>query len=195
MSTFQGNISRGLYSARPAAVSTTVGALYYSTDVGITERNNGTTWDMFSSGGLLGYTSFGTATNTVVSTTSATWADMDATNLKVAFVVPSSGNVMVRLTAYADISVNTGQYGWALRSGSSNITGSGGTVARSADGLVVTLSFIVTGLTPGTATTWKWAHAVTGGLTGRILYGQGSSGTTIDTTTSFPRALMEVWAV
>lgn len=48
MSTFQGNISRGLASARPSALSTTVGALYFSTDTGAVERNNGTTWDIYN---------------------------------------------------------------------------------------------------------------------------------------------------
>lgn len=53
MSTLQTVLSRGIAASRPTAATTPIGALYYSTDVGITERNNGTTWDVFSGFGLI----------------------------------------------------------------------------------------------------------------------------------------------
>lgn len=45
MSTLQTVIGRGVAASRPAAATTPIGALYFSTDTGATERNNGTTWD------------------------------------------------------------------------------------------------------------------------------------------------------
>ena len=38
----------GLAASRPAAASTPIGALYYSTDTKIMERNNGVSWDIYS---------------------------------------------------------------------------------------------------------------------------------------------------
>ncbi len=38
-------IGRGTLAARPAAASTAVGALYYTTDTTTWYRNNGVTWD------------------------------------------------------------------------------------------------------------------------------------------------------
>lgn len=44
-------IRRGLAAARPAVGDVTIGALYHSTDTGVTERNSGSTWEDFSDGG------------------------------------------------------------------------------------------------------------------------------------------------
>lgn len=53
MSTLATALGRGVAASRPAAASTPVGAFYYSTDIGCTERNNGTTWDAVSGFGLI----------------------------------------------------------------------------------------------------------------------------------------------
>lgn len=45
--------SRGVAASRPGVLSCPIGSLYYSTDIGITERNNGSTWDVFSGFGLI----------------------------------------------------------------------------------------------------------------------------------------------
>lgn len=50
MTNFSAVISRGLASARPAVGAVPVGSLYYSTDTGVVERNNGSTWDAFGGG-------------------------------------------------------------------------------------------------------------------------------------------------
>ena len=42
------NLPAGLRSAQPAASAVAVGALYFVTDEGVVERNNGTTWDSYS---------------------------------------------------------------------------------------------------------------------------------------------------
>ncbi len=144
------------------------------------------------SGGLLAYTSYAPASNTVVSTTSTTLADLDATNLQITFTVPSTGHVLVKLTAYTDLSVSTQQYFWGLRDGSGLVSGSAGGAFRSVDGMVAASSFVITGLTPSASLTWKWAHGVTGGATGRTIYGPGTQAT-VSTSGNFMPAIMEVW--
>ena len=42
------NLPAGLRADQPAAASVAVGALYFVTDEGVVERNNGTTWDTYS---------------------------------------------------------------------------------------------------------------------------------------------------
>lgn len=45
-------IGRGVAASRPAAGSVPVGTLYYSTDTGAFERNNGSSWDSMASAGF-----------------------------------------------------------------------------------------------------------------------------------------------
>lgn len=53
MSTLQTVVGRGVAASRPAAASTPIGATYYSTDVGITERNTGSAWEVVTGWGLI----------------------------------------------------------------------------------------------------------------------------------------------
>lgn len=46
-------ILRGTASSQPAASSEPVGVLYYQTDTGILQRNNGTSWDVYAGGGVV----------------------------------------------------------------------------------------------------------------------------------------------
>jgi hypothetical protein len=146
------------------------------------------------SSGLLAIHQYAPASNTIFSTSSSTWADIDATNLIVTPTIPASGSVLVRLTAYCDLSTSVQEYFWALRSGSSNITGSGGVATRSADGFCVSVAFMLTGLTPAATPSWKWAHAASGGATGRLFAGPGLNAGTASTSAGVSPATMEVWS-
>lgn len=132
-------------------------------------------------------------TTGTVSTTSANFADVDATNLVVTFVAPPSGKVLVRLSGYGDISTNAQQYFWGLRSGSTFVTNSGIGPVRETDGSIWSGAVQITGLVPGQSYTWKWAHAVTGGATGRMLLGP----VVVEpvTTSLHMPPCMEVWAL
>lgn len=127
--------------------------------------------------GLIGLTVHNGPEN--ITTSSATFADVDATDLDVAFVAPTSGSVVVHLTGYAVCGISTLQYRWGLREGAVDIgtpwsvmvSDDAGATNRSG---VVTAKFNITGLTPGNTYTYKWSHARTNGGTSQINI--GSSG-------------------
>src|SRR5262245_15470035 len=124
---------------------------------------------------------------TTKSSSSATFADADSTNLAITFTVPASGKVMVRLIAFGDVSVDGNQYRWSLREGSTDLS-VGGTVVRGTSGYMLVLDIFISGLTPNDSKTYKWSHAClqTPAATGRFFAGPGGA--------DFPPATMEVWA-
>jgi hypothetical protein len=144
---------------------------------------------------LIATKKYAPATNTVFSTTSATYAVLDTTNLRVTFTGPASGSVIVKLTAYADYNLSTLEYGWALLSGASIVSSSGGIanrIATQGTGTTISQSFLITGLTSGTSYNWDWAHAENSTGTGRTLCGPGATSTTYQTN-NIGTCLMEVW--
>lgn len=144
---------------------------------------------------LLAVNRYAPATNTTFSTTSTTVADMDTTNMVVTFTAPASGKVIVRLSAYADISSNAQQYFWCLRDTSpALISGASLGAFRGTDGNPYSGSIYITGLTPSASVTYRWAHGVTGGATGRVIAGPGVTSGTVSTSNMFQPAVMEVFA-
>lgn len=141
--------------------------------------------------GLIGLKSYNPGTAADISTTSATFADVDATNLAVAFTVPPSGQVLVRLTGYAYVT-NSSAIAWNLREGSADVAGTSFEVVFSGlnpsqVNLRCSSAVVVSGLTPGAAKTYKWGHARTSGTGAAHTYYGGAS---------IPGpAVMEVWAV
>jgi hypothetical protein len=138
-------------------------------------------------GGLLAITAFSDGSSHDYSTSSGSFSDMDATNLKVAagaLIVPASGKYLVRLSAYCYSSNNAGAYSWGLAGG---ITGSyQATATTDDDGGVVTLTFYVTGQTPGaTAADITWQHATSSGTGHTLVRGGG---------VDIGKAIMEFWA-
>lgn len=94
-------------------------------------------------------------------TASATFADMDATNLKVTFTAPSSGKVLVTLSANVQAGTTT-VYSYNLRDGSGDVAGTTQPVLYNQNTAFFKVSapIYVTGLTPGQSYTWKWGHAL-----------------------------------
>lgn len=124
-----------------------------------------------------------------VTSTSSSLADVDATNLVVAFTAPPSGKVHVG----AEFLRNTPaaqQIYFGLRDASGLVTGttqySGHAPTVNDDIHRVRHTFPVSGLTPGTAYSYKLAAKVSGG-TGIIYYGDGAG--------TFGPVILEVWAV
>lgn len=183
--------------SNPATPASGFGRLFVKSDGLYLIDDAGTVTGPFGSSGggtteLLDTTEYGPVSATTLSSSSATVADVDATNLTVTFTVPASGAVIVRMNAYAEFTTNPGTrlYMWALREGSSTVTGSSRGVLRRPtainSGGIVAYSARFSGLTPSASVTWKWAHAVdTADCTGRILADDG---------TKWGKALMEVWA-
>ncbi len=145
--------------------------------------------------GLIGFTSYNPSASVIVSTTppSVAFMDVDATNLKVDFTVPPSGAVLLRLTGYSKSSLNGARCLWNVRSGGANVAGSGVSLHNLTVYIRVTHAVKISGLTPGTATTWTWGlGSGDTGNTASINYGNQGAATPTDVTGA---AVMEIWAV
>lgn len=131
---------------------------------------------------------FKQSSGTNQTTTSATQADVDATNAAVTFTAPASGNVLVRVTAEAQVSNAVQNAFFGLREGSTDIAGrtfvAQGNATFNSEHLICAC-FYLTGISAGSHT-YKLAYSVNGGAS-FIVRQIGSSAT------SFPVTL-EVWA-
>lgn len=112
-------------------------------------------------------------------TSGASLADADATNAKVTFTVPASGSVLVRLAATVATNTTASAFvEWGLRENTTNIAGPS-IVLRNPSAppnplyASVYREYVITGLTPGTSKTYKWAHACSSG-TGVLIAGSAS---------------------
>ena len=125
---------------------------------------------------------------------------IDTTNLAITFKAPTSGNVMVRLTAFSQGGAAAGT---SIVFGLTSTTSSPGTVvgvtelanltptATAADnGEIGVTTQIITGLTAGTSYTWYFA-AMYSGTASKIVAHGSTSATTVPTGAP---AVMEVWA-
>lgn len=124
------------------------------------------------------------------STTSSTsFADLDATNLAVTFTAPASGAVIVDLIGFVfkDVGATAGaMYHWNLRDTSGDIAGTNQVVSYSnstAFAWRTATAMRVAGLTPGNSYTFKWGHKVSADTFG-VLH-----------STTWGDAVMRVWAV
>jgi hypothetical protein len=131
---------------------------------------------------------FKQSAGTSQSTTSATQADVDATNAAITFTAPASGKVLIRVTCHAAMNAANQNAFLGLREGTTNIAGptfaTQGVAAASFDE-VVSVCFYLTGVSAGSHT-YKLAFSVNGGATFTIR--QIGSVATI-----FP-VTMEAWA-
>jgi hypothetical protein len=137
---------------------------------------------------LLAYTSYNPASATSVTTSSSTFADVDATNLSVTFTVPPSGKVLIRQTAVAVVNNASAVYAWNLRTtGGSDVSGTANTIQVNTNMAKISAASVITGLTPGASLTYRWGHEVSSN-SGFIRYGD-------DGTSSghYGPAIMEVW--
>jgi hypothetical protein len=162
-------------------------------DVLTSDGAGGVTWGTASSSGLLAMTAYNPSSAASYTVASASDADVDATNLKVAFTVPASGSVVVRLSAVGKITTGGGFLKWGLREGSTTVV-TPCYVLEGSDGnyvqwIACTKTFVVTGLTPGASKTYKWAWNAGGsGSTAAMAAGGQASG-------QAGPAVMEVMAV
>jgi hypothetical protein len=127
-------------------------------------------------------------------TASATMVDADAAALVVTFTTPASGKVLVRLSGVVQVDstgsahVGQTQY-WGLAEGATPVTGAGVRVCQSIVGSnaaqdyrSASVPFVITGLTPGDAHSYKWTFKTS------------NSWTQIAISADEP-AVMEVWAL
>ncbi len=135
-------------------------------------------------GGLLAYTVYNPGTAETKSTSSGTFVDADATNLKVTFTAPSSGKVLIRVSAVADNSGSAVEQYWNLRDAGGDVAGTAAGVWQGPELGRPAFVTIVTGLTPGNSYTYKLGFRRVGTGTAYIYIG-GDYGAFV----------MEVWPV
>lgn len=142
--------------------------------------------------GLIGFTSYNPGTLLSVAATSATFVDVDATNLVVGFTAPPGGRVLMSLTGFANIAGTGNVLAWNVRDGGGDVAGTRAAIMYYAIAgatpdveIRACHRFAVSGLTPGAAYSYKWGHARTAGA-GSALTQCGST---------IGPAVMEVWAV
>lgn len=127
-------------------------------------------------GGALGFRAYRapSAENKITSSTSL--VEVDAANLAVSFTAPSSGAVEVVVEASARSDVAGSVYHWGLLEGAA-VVADRHLVTQNTAHAHTSVRFFVTGLTPGSTHTYKWAHCVSSN-TGRMTTGLETS--TID---------------
>lgn len=127
----------------------------------------------------------------LVTNSTTTAADVDATNLAVTFIAPTSGRVIVRMSAAA-IQSGASATVWCLRDTSGTVIPGSRLQVTGDTSWSRPFYFIhISGLSPNVSYTWRWAFFITGVVnTTTIGYGE-------DPTLTNPRgpATMEVWAV
>lgn len=129
--------------------------------------------------GILAYKVYNPNTITTFSAT-GTLSDLDATNLKVSFVAPVNGTVLVTVNALAAITSGSGStLYWSLRDDTTLATV--GSPAQIINGAVSDLhrmrgQFVITGLTPGTTYTYRWSQKMASGKTGATYCGGVTDG-------------------
>lgn len=117
----------------------------------------------------------------------STYLEIDTTNMTVTFTAPASGNVIVVLTAFAQIN-NNSTLGWGLRIGGVDVAGSKSevlfTAASTQINARVSHHVLVTGLTAGNSYKYDWTSART--------FGAGNANTSYGGNSG--QAVMEVWS-
>lgn len=120
-------------------------------------------------GTLLGKTSYTPGSDSdIKSSTSTTLEDVDATNAIVTFTAPASGNVIVDITANAQVTGSQSQLYWGVRESSTNVGAKTFILGIFPQGMRTTARWYITGISAG-AHTYKAAICVdaqTGHLSG-----------------------------
>lgn len=142
-------------------------------------------------GGLLAHLVYNPAGRTDYGTTTTAWAAADSTNLSVTFTAPTSGKVVIRLSAMAwgvtnEVSLQwgVGPHGGAVvASTEAAVISAGSSQARTR----VSLDCYITGLTAGSSYTYDWFFSASfNGFNVAFSAGGGVTGSAA--------AIMDVWA-
>jgi hypothetical protein len=142
-------------------------------------------------GTLLGVTSYSPSTYVQYTITSTTMTPIDSTNLAVTFTAPASGRVVCALTAAVEGPAGAGPLlRWGLMSGGAQV---GVGIPLDTNGQITTCAgtVVVSGLTPGAATTFDWSAQGTSGY-GSYTFAGPASGTGGTSPSFYGAAIMTV---
>jgi hypothetical protein len=143
-----------------------------------------------SGSNMLALKVYAPSSQTVYTTgTANTMGDVDATNMKVTFTAPASGNVLIRLSAFCDEpGATASETYWGLREGSTdlNVTTR---ILRTTEQHYTSVAMYVSGLTPNTGHTYKWSFGSSStAFNMRIIVQDGTA------MAKWGPGIMEVWA-
>lgn len=155
--------------------SPSTGQAYYLTDVKKITYWSGTAWIV---DGLLARAYVAPAVNGQYTSSSATYAAIDSTNLSATFVAPPSGVVKATFICTAVTNSSSGGINFALLTHGTTTAISAAAFLNAVvgNGQSMTAQFLVSGLTGGTSYHWDmgWQVAYTSGEVMAIYYGSGS---------------------
>jgi hypothetical protein len=164
--------------------SPTTGQYVDDATLGTLLRYNATAtkWQRVEQSAVLAEVWYGqTITFNAISNSTNTATDIDATNLKITFTAPDSGNVWVDLEGMGvaqSVPPGTGVFGlyWTLRDSVSGLLTAATLAMQASDAVPTRLRYSakVTGLTPGQPYTYVWQHFR--GSTGGTCYFQIGGG-------------------
>lgn len=145
-----------------------------------------------ATGALLTFVSYAPASPGVTySGTAQALAAVDATNLTVSFVAPTSGTVLVRQSAIGYMNSATFQGWWGIVThGTSTVVGVPALVTQVAAPESLSTVQVITGLTSGQTYQWDWAFGSNNASGTTHIIALGSTGTLA---TPGGPAAMEVW--
>jgi hypothetical protein len=133
---------------------------------------SGSTWAPGQIYPILGMTRYAPAAETTLSTNITTFADVDATNIKVTVKAPPSGKVLV--SARFRVSTST-QICFNLRESTNNITGSETTNSTTSPSGPQSLLLYASALTPNTTYDLKLGWRMYSAGTGTMILGDASA--------------------
>lgn len=111
-----------------------------------------------SGASILAYVQYWPAGGVNTTPSGLTLQDLDAAHLSITFTAPASGNVVVELEALGTGLPGDSALFWGVRE-SSSVVADLALVATPSASIRTRVRFLITGLTPSSSHTYKWAHA------------------------------------
>jgi len=135
-----------------------------------------------TAGKVIAETVYNPASLTTIDTAALSTADedVDATNLVVTGIVPSSGRIRIRLSAAASSVTAGASVHWMLRTtGGATVAGTKVRVATNTTVMRPAYDVQITGLTPGATFTYRWGQSTDNTTNKARLYVGDAGGTTV----------------
>lgn len=127
--------------------------------------------------GVISVTEYAPATQVTPTIGVALWNLVDATFSGISITAPSTGNIVVRLSAYCAVADNGDPVEWRILAPGPGQLGNTVVVTRTDSGTLCHATIPITGLTPGNSYSlqWEWQLRDGGITTATMAFGDGTS--------------------